>query len=90
MMVREKQNNRGVFLMNSFFFTKLSQGNYNYKGVRRWTKRKKIDIFSKRMMMFPVHVGESHWCLGVINFEKKAFQYYDSLGGNNRRFFEVR
>ena len=26
-----------------------------------------------------------HWCLSVINFKKKRFEYYDSLFGQNDR-----
>ena len=29
----------------------------------------------------PVHVGGNHWCLAVVNFKQKQFEYYDSLGG---------
>lgn len=29
----------------------------------------------------PVHVGGNHWCLAVVNFRQKRFEYYDSLGG---------
>lgn len=29
-----------------------------------------------------------HWSLGVVNFTKRAFEYYDSLG-NNKSFFHT-
>ena len=39
-----------------------------------------IDIFALDFLIVPVHVGGSHWCLGVINFREKRLEYYDSLG----------
>ncbi|CEO95939.1 hypothetical protein PBRA_004629 [Plasmodiophora brassicae] len=77
-----------VFFHNSFFYAKLApDGQYRYANVARWTKRKRVDIFAVDLVMFPVHVGESHWCLGVIDMMNKQIAYYDSLGGDNRAFF---
>ncbi|XP_047446234.1 sentrin-specific protease 1 [Mugil cephalus] len=63
---------------NTFFYPKLRSSGYS--AVRRWTKR--TDIFSKDILLVPVHLGV-HWCLSVVDFRKKAIMYFDSMGGNN-------
>ncbi|XP_056278370.1 sentrin-specific protease 1 isoform X3 [Pseudoliparis swirei] len=63
---------------NTFFYPKLRSSGYT--AVRRWTK--KMDIFSKDILLVPVHLGV-HWCLSVVDFRKKAILYFDSMGGNN-------
>lgn len=67
-----------VNTFNTFFYPKLRSSGYT--AVRRWTK--KTDIFSKDVLLVPVHLGV-HWCLSVVDFRKKAIMYFDSMGGNN-------
>uniref|UniRef100_A0A3Q3L9X9 SUMO specific peptidase 1 n=1 Tax=Mastacembelus armatus TaxID=205130 RepID=A0A3Q3L9X9_9TELE len=67
-----------VNTFNTFFYPKLRSSGYS--AVRRWTK--KTDIFSKDILLVPVHLGV-HWCLSVVDFRKKAIMYFDSMGGNN-------
>ncbi|XP_042265762.1 sentrin-specific protease 1 [Thunnus maccoyii] len=67
-----------VNTFNTFFYPKLRSSGYS--AVRRWTK--KMDIFSKDILLVPVHLGV-HWCLSVVDFRKKAVMYFDSMGGNN-------
>lgn len=63
------------------FYTKLVQGGgYDYKNVRRWTK--KYDVFSKDLIIVPIHCHGNHWTLAVINLKLKRFEYYDSLRGS--------
>lgn len=71
---QQRKNYPSVHSFNTFFFSKLQNG---YNGVRRWTK--KIDIFSKDMIIIPIHHGY-HWCLAIINFKCKVITYYDSMG----------
>merc|ERR1719334_2644393 len=83
--------------MNTFFYQKLSNnGRYTYKNVKRWTKKSKCksksgfpDIFHLDKVLFPVHVGQMHWCAGVLNLKDKRIEYYDSLGGCHESFFGV-
>lgn len=76
--------------MNSFFYTKLADGgNYNYKNVKRWTKKKKLDIFDLDLFLFPVNLNNTHWCIGVLDFRNRQIQYYDSLGGSGGYFFDI-
>nr|XP_019951735.1 PREDICTED: sentrin-specific protease 1-like [Paralichthys olivaceus] len=67
-----------VNTFNTFFYPKLCRSGYS--AVRRWTK--KTDIFSKDILLVPVHLGV-HWCLSVVDFRKKAIMYFDSMGRNN-------
>lgn len=67
-----------VNTLNTFFYPKLCSSGYS--AVRRWTK--KMDIFSKDILLVPVHLGV-HWCLSVVDFRKKSVLYFDSMGGNN-------
>jgi len=63
------------------FYTKLiGGGGYTYKSVSRWTK--KVDVFSKDLIIVPIHVHGNHWTLAVINFKERRFEYYDSLRGS--------
>merc|ERR1719204_2112085 len=86
-----QDNKINALFMNTCFFHKLhNDGNYKYKNVKRWTKTSKVrqktgfkHVFELEKMMFPVHVGRLHWCVGVINFRRKRIEYYDSLGGRN-------
>ena len=67
------------------FYTNLSQGGkYMYRNVRRWSKRQQVKIIDLKKVFIPIHVGNSHWCLAVINFCDKNFEYYDSLGGDGK------
>lgn len=50
--------------------------------------RKKIDVFSKDILIIPVHLN-IHWCCAIVNFKLKRFEYYDSMHGRNVRVFEL-
>jgi len=68
----------------TFFYTKLNdRGKYNYRGVQRWSRAAKVDVISMDKVIFPVNINNNHWCLAVINFVDKRFEYYDSLQGKN-------
>ncbi|SBT49596.1 Ulp1 protease family C-terminal catalytic domain containing protein [Plasmodium ovale wallikeri] len=78
-----------IFTFSTFFFQSLSSnGGYNYNKVARWTKRKKVDIFSFDLILIPLHVGGNHWTLGAINIKEKNIKLYDSLNMPNKKFFE--
>lgn len=84
-----------VLFLNTFFYTKLSSNGYNYKAVKRWTKKVKLNkkglsitsIFELDKVIFPVHVNKIHWCCGCINLRDKRFEYYDSMNGASSSFF---
>lgn len=74
-----------VHFFSSFFYNKLKDN--GYAGVKRWTRR--IDIFSKDIILFPINLGNMHWTCGAINMRKHRFEYYDSMGTVNNRAFEL-
>ncbi|XP_076007420.1 uncharacterized protein LOC143001607 [Genypterus blacodes] len=64
-----------VHFFNSFFHKQLvAKG---YEGVKRWTK--KVDLFSKWLLLIPIHL-EIHWSLITVTIANKAICYYDSQG----------
>ncbi|KTW30821.1 hypothetical protein T552_00532 [Pneumocystis carinii B80] len=73
-----------VYAFNTFFYTTLEKK--GYQGVRRWTKRAKVNILEQDYVLIPIHLG-IHWCMSIINFKKKRFEYWDSLNGNSGRVF---
>ena len=77
------------------FYGKLAEtpAGYKYSEVARWTRNK--DVFSKDLIIVPIHRHGNHWTLAVINMKQKRFEYYDSLRGppdsvltNLRRWLE--
>uniref|UniRef100_A0A8D3BGN1 Ubiquitin-like protease family profile domain-containing protein n=1 Tax=Scophthalmus maximus TaxID=52904 RepID=A0A8D3BGN1_SCOMX len=73
----EEQNwlNDQVHFFNSFFHKQLVAKGYD--GVKRWTK--KVDLFSKWLLLFPIHL-EIHWSLVTVTMATKTISYYDSQG----------
>lgn len=84
----EKTPNRKTsHYFNSFFMTKLSEGNtYQYNNVRRWTK--KFDIFSKDKIFVPINLHNTHWTMAVVYITKKEIHYYDSMSGSGQRYLK--
>ncbi|KAL8273953.1 hypothetical protein Esti_002132 [Eimeria stiedai] len=80
------------FFFSTFFYSKLSgpgddeSTGYNYEGVKRWTRRQKVDIFEKDLIFIPLHLGQLHWTLGVIDMRqgKESIRFFDSLGGRHK------
>lgn len=68
---------------SSFFYSKLTeQGNYNYKLVKRWTK--KFNIFQKEKIVIPLNINDTHWTLLIVCMQRKEIHYYDSMSGSGR------
>jgi sentrin-specific protease 1 len=76
---------RNVWTFNSFFWVKIN--NEGYSGVRQWTR--KVDIFTKDLVLLPINMGQLHWVCAAINMRQCRFEYYDSLRGQNRRVFVI-
>lgn len=64
-----------VHFFNSFFYKQLVAKGYD--GVKRWTK--KADLFSKWLLLIPIHL-EIHWSLITVTMATKTINYYDSQG----------
>ena len=87
-----QSENDGVFCWNSFFYTKLSSGGYNYSGVRNWAAKRGIDWFDGNIdiMLIPLHISDqAHWAVGVVDLKHKTTTYLDSLGAENPIFHTV-
>ena len=69
-----------VHVFNTFFYPLFLAAGHG--GVKRWTRR--VDIFAHDFIVVPVHLGR-HWCLAIVDLQKKAIRYFDSMGGNNMR-----
>lgn len=69
-----------AFYFSSFFWTKLSGEGYEKGKLDRWTKKAKVDIFEKEILVMPINHRQTHWTAGAVNFGKKRFESYDSMG----------
>jgi len=69
----------------SLFYPKLAESNkgYCYANVKRWTK--KVDVFTKDLIIVPIHCHGNHWTLALVNLKSKRFEYLDSMGGSPGR-----
>uniref|UniRef100_A0AAY4BCK3 Ubiquitin-like protease family profile domain-containing protein n=1 Tax=Denticeps clupeoides TaxID=299321 RepID=A0AAY4BCK3_9TELE len=73
-LIMEASNHK-VHFFNSFFHRQLvAKG---YEGVKRWTK--KVDLFTKRLLLIPLHL-EIHWSLLTVDIANKSISLYDSQG----------
>ena len=83
-------------IMSSFFYDKLRQGGYNYKGVKNWTKDSimkdlhgvpaNVSDFDK--VIIPINHFNVHWALAVFDMNKHCVTYYDSLHDTTPSFKE--
>lgn len=80
----QKENGSGrgkvlkAFYLSTFFWHKLVTDGYEKGRLAKWTK--KVDIFSQDVVLIPVNHHNAHWTAGAINFQKKRFESYDSMG----------
>ena len=64
-------------------------GGCSYGSVKRWSKKVKSAggcVFKLDKLIVPVNVSNSHWCLAVAHVRERRLQYYDSMGGQGRRY----
>ncbi|KAI0462271.1 hypothetical protein LJB42_004359 [Komagataella kurtzmanii] len=71
-----------VFAFTTHFYTTFTSRGYD--SVKRWAKRRKVDITKLDYVFIPINILNSHWALGVIDNKRKRFQYYDSLKGEGQ------
>ncbi|PVG02593.1 cysteine proteinase [Serendipita vermifera] len=67
-----------VHVFNTYFMSKLQEMGYEEARLNKWTK--KVDIFSKDLVLIPCNLGNSHWTCAAINFRHKRVEYFDSMG----------
>jgi len=84
MLVDRSEKSEGAlpkaYTFNTFFYPTLIKD--GYARLKRWTRR--VDLFAHDIIIIPVHL-QMHWCLAIIDFERKEIRYYDSMGGNNQK-----
>ena len=73
-----------VHVFSSFFWQNLTTR--GYAGVRRWSRR--VDLFTKDLVLMPINVGQAHWVCAAINLRLRRFEYYDSMGMPSPVVFE--
>jgi len=66
----------------------MEGGEYQYARVKRWTKRRKLDVFSFDQILVPVNIANIHWALAVLDLTEKKLIYYDSLGQTSETVLE--
>ncbi|KAF8958609.1 hypothetical protein BDZ97DRAFT_1906421 [Flammula alnicola] len=76
-----------VHYFSSFFWTKLSGEGYAKGKLASWTK--KIDIFSKDIVLFAINHANLHWTAVAINLRRKRFESYDSMGASHKAVFQL-
>jgi sentrin-specific protease 1 len=59
------------------------------QGVRRWSKRARLDVFAVELIFVPINHNQTHWCMACINVAERRFEYYDSMGGQGHNVLEV-
>ncbi|CDO72453.1 hypothetical protein BN946_scf184977.g154 [Trametes cinnabarina] len=72
---------------STFFWSKLKGQGYQKARMSKWTK--KIDIFSKDVILIPVNHNNAHWTAAAINFRKKRIESYDSMGMERGQVFKL-
>jgi hypothetical protein len=85
---RKRSHFFNSFFVQTMFDEKNSnsslRGRYNYKNVRRWSKKVPgKDIFNLKYIFCPINLDNMHWTSACIFMEQKKIQYYDSMGGTD-------
>lgn len=70
-----------TYMFNTYFHTRLVSTGYDYAGVRRWTRRAKMNVLDQDLILVPVNLGNSHWVLAGIDIRFRCFLYLDSMHG---------
>lgn len=72
-----------TYMFNTYFFTRLCchSSGFDYPGVQGWTKRAKVDILQKDIILVPINLGNHHWVLSGIDMEHQEIMYLDSMRG---------
>mmetsp|Transcript_27753 Transcript_27753/g.42835 ORF Transcript_27753/g.42835 Transcript_27753/m.42835 type:complete len:694 (-) Transcript_27753:16-2097(-) len=85
---RKRSHFFNSFFVQTMFDEKNSnydlRGRYNYKNVRRWSKKVPgKDVFNLKYIFCPINLDNMHWTSACVFMEQKKIQYYDSMGGTD-------
>ncbi|KAJ7579928.1 cysteine proteinase [Mycena floridula] len=85
---KENGGNKGlnVFYFTTFFWSKLEKDGYDKGRLAKWTK--KVDIFTKDVVLVPVNHHNTHWTGAAINFRRKRIESYDSMNMDRSNVFQ--
>eukprot|EP00127_Corallochytrium_limacisporum_P000361 Clim_evm56s11 gene=Clim_evmTU56s11 len=75
-LISKRETAVKTYAWNSFFYTSASS---DLSKVRRWAKKRQLNVFDLDSMLVPINVGNNHWAIAVCNFKNQRFEYYDSL-----------
>jgi len=75
---REGSNLLDVHYFSSFFWAKLTKEGYERGRLAKWTK--KVNLFSKDVILIPINHSNAHWTAAAINLRQKRIESYDSMG----------
>ena len=84
-----------VKIFPPFFWDKLSQNQFDYDAVKKWTKRDTIPVLHNRLVLVPLNATGHHWTLAALKnvYDNKSvthhLSYYDSLGGDGNPVMDV-
>ncbi|KAI0567630.1 Ulp1 peptidase [Gracilaria domingensis] len=70
-------------MFNTFFFPRLTQKGYDYRGVRRWLRRAGLSVLNLDLILIPINLKNFHWVLTAIDLRSKHFLYLDSTYGKD-------
>jgi len=74
-------NSNNVLDFNTFFFEIVAQHGFNGY-IKRYIKE--INLLNYNKIIVPTHLDNNHWCLLVVEINKRKIIYFDSLG-----FFDI-
>lgn len=77
----EMQSPLNLHFFNTWFFGDLVSKGYTPL-IARYTRRK--SLFLNDIVVVPIHIGNNHWMVGVIDFKKRLIQAFDSLRNEER------
>lgn len=72
-----------AYIFNSFLYTRLKESGYN--AVYLFSKR--VHLFSKQVIIFPVHLG-NHWVMVALDNQDYTLTMYDSMNGTHDKVLQ--
>lgn len=95
--LRQKDSARKpCHFFKSFFITKLlneghsnpdMDGKYEYRNVKRWSKKVPgKDLFKLDKIFFPINQSRMHWLCACAFINEKRIEVYDSLGSSGTKY----
>ena len=74
-----------TLLYHTCFFGTISS--FDCSKVQRWTR--KLNVFTKDKLFFPVNKRNNHWVLVVLCFSLKTITYYDSMSQDGMLYLQA-